>query len=149
MIKNNKQISGDNSVNYMAEGDIIINNNYPTEISKKITFSRSSLRETIHQYFTENKFIFDNYGPMIEENLNPESVYPEIWKRKIIEKIIPNNANILKLLTENIHLLNENELKTFHQYKQHVDDFYAKHMDNCNVNGLQFPIDIIDILSDK
>jgi hypothetical protein len=108
-------------------------------------FSRAQAREAIEPLFRENKFIFDQYGPLTQQQFNPESNVPKIWMRKIREFIIPNNRKIVKIINQNRQLLNELELQTFEQFKQHVDDFESKHLFHQDANGLTFPTKITSI----
>ncbi|WP_391091120.1 hypothetical protein [Vibrio sp. NH-UV-68] len=161
MITNKKQSAGDHSVNYMADGDINIHNGLnkeevlelikqlseKTEIeSEELVATRKTVKESVLPYFIENKKVFDTYGPMTEERFNPESEMPELWLRKIQEFILPNNAKIVQLISDNQHLLLEWELEAFSEYKQHVDDFSAKHTGLTKSNGTMFPAKILSIL---
>jgi len=161
MIKSKKQSAGDHSVNYMADGDIVINNGFSKEEflnlikqlsektyieSKELVATRKSVKESILSYFIENKTIFYTYGPMTEERFNPESEMPEIWLRKIQEFILPNNEKIVSIIEANKHLLLDWELEVFSEYKQHVDDFSAKHTGKTTANGKIFPANILNIL---
>ncbi|OEE57650.1 hypothetical protein [Vibrio splendidus] len=161
MITTKKQSAGDHSVNYMAEGDINIHNGLSkeeilallkqlsekTEIeSEELVATRKSVKDDILPYFIENKKIFDTYGPMTDERFNPESEMPEIWLRKIQEFILPNNEEIVELINTHKHLLLEWELEVFAEYKQHVDDFSAKHTGLTKTNGTMFPAKILSIL---
>ena len=101
--------------------------------------SREAVREMIEPILRENHLIFDKYGPMTEERFNPESTMPAQWKRKIKSNIIPNNRRILSICNINSHLLEENELETLELFRQHIQDFEAKHLENVMENGMQFP----------
>jgi hypothetical protein len=107
--------------------------------------SRVLAREVVEPLFRENKFIFDQYGPLSQFRHNPESEVPLIWLRKIRECIIPNNRKIVNLIAKNRELLEESELDTVEQFKQHVDDFESKHLFRQNINGLTFPAKITSI----
>ncbi|EKP0246674.1 hypothetical protein NTJ15_000713 [Aeromonas veronii] len=161
MITNKKQSAGDYSVNYMADGNITVHNGFSKEdiidllkqLSEKteikcdeLVATRKSVKEAIQPYFIDNKKIFDTYGPMTEERFNPESEMPEIWLRKIQSLIIPNNEKIVELIDKNKHLLLDWEFEVFAEYKQHVDDFAAKHTGKTKSNGTMFPAKILSIL---
>ncbi|CAJ1853128.1 hypothetical protein FNBNMHLP_02284 [Aeromonas jandaei] len=161
MITNKNQSAGDNSTNYMADGNITVNNGIGKEevlellkqLSEKteikgdeLVATRKSVKDAIIPLFIENKKIFDTYGPMTEERFNPESEMPEIWLRKIQEFIIPNNEKIVHLIDTNRHLLLDWELEIFAEYKHHVDDFSAKHSGKTKSNGTMFPANILRIL---
>lgn len=157
-----RQSSKDNSPNYMSGRDIIINNNTGMSIDDVLKFSpdlprntgmveekrmtRQSVKSLLTPYFTENKAIFDTYGPMTDERFNPESSMPELWQRKIQEFILPNNEKIVGLIQANQHLLLDWEHDVFAKYKQHVSDFSAKHTGETTVTGIPFPMEILTIL---
>lgn len=110
--------------------------------------SRSEARKSIHPYLIENRMIFDQYGPMTDEMYNPESSMPRRWLSKIRTRIIPNNRNILAICDENIELLSSKERYVLELYRQHVDDFEAKHVGESGVNGIQFPLGMNNIFMD-
>lgn len=112
----------------------------------RVPSTRQSLKRSIEPYLIENKEIFDVYGPMTAERYNPESELPAIWRRKIQEFILPNNKKIVGLLERDLHLLEKWELEVFMRYKQHVNDFSAKHTGVSLASGLAFPPEISTIL---
>ncbi|HIF9219437.1 TPA: hypothetical protein ACX6QD_000912 [Photobacterium damselae] len=155
------QKSGDNSTNYMAGGDInIINGLTREELMKalielserhsieqdKLLTTREEVRKVIEPLFADNHTIFQTYGPMTEERFNPESELPEQWLRKVTDYILPNNRKIVETIESHRDMLLEYELEVFAQYKQHVDDFEAKHTGRSSVNGAMFPSEILNIL---
>ena len=160
MIKNQKQTSGDQSVNYMAGGDIVINGLTKEELlslleehsktesipQEELLSTREDVKEVIAPLFEENSHIFHTYGPMTEERFNPESEMPEQWIRKIQDFILPNNRKILEAIEKNKNLLLDFEKDIFTKFKQHVDDFEAKHTGKTKANGTTFPADILLIL---
>lgn len=123
-------------------------NSFSTFFSKfsRTPATRRSLKASIEPYFIENKEIFDVYGPMTDERYNPESEFPAIWRRKIQEFILPNNKKIVALIERDMHLLETWELEVFMRYKQHVNDFSAKHTGLSLAGGLVFPPEIRTIL---
>lgn len=161
MIKIQKQVSGDNSTNYMAGGNLTVINGLTKEevlellkahsekksIPEDELFNtREEVKKALRPLFLENKSIFERYGPMTEERFNPESELPEQWIRKIEKYILPNNQKIVELIGKHMELLLECELEIFEQYKQHVDDFHAKHTGKSKANGMMFPQEILNIL---
>ncbi|WP_143735184.1 HNH endonuclease [Methylocaldum sp. 14B] len=111
--------------------------------------SRKDVRQRIESLLSENAFIFHEYGPMTDERFNPESTLPNQWIRKIRSKIIPNNRKILSVCDANIHLLDEGERLLLIQFRQHVDDFEAKHLAGVDENGRQFPVGFEAIFMDS
>jgi hypothetical protein len=101
--------------------------------------NRAEVRSVLEPILEENKTIFVRYGPLSEQCLNPESDLPVIWKRKIFAKIIPNNRKILRIIEANLSYLSNKELPIFEDFKQHIDDFEAKHLWAAASSGLPFP----------
>ncbi|MFZ4215540.1 hypothetical protein ACOZB2_29660 [Pantoea endophytica] len=159
MINNKKIISGDYSVNLIIGGDLVVNNESQNReldiksarflglVHEEVQFSsREELKLSLTPLFSENKMVFDCYGPMTDERFNPESEMPEVWIRKVHDYIIPNNRKIIKILDVNISLINSEEKDAVNKFKQHVDDFEAKHTGRSSSNGAVFPLEILKIL---
>lgn len=100
---------------------------------------RNEVRKVVVPLFRENHKIFEKYGPMTEERFNPESSMPTKWRAKIRTRIIPNNRKILAACDVNSHLLNAEEKDVVEDFRQHVLDFEAKHVDGQETIGVQFP----------
>ena len=101
--------------------------------------SRMAARTAILPILAENRTIFTQYGPLTDERFNPESSIPVQWHRKILVKIIPNNRRLLAMCDANANLLSPEEVSTLELFRQHVDDFEAKHLGESEANGQQFP----------
>jgi hypothetical protein len=101
--------------------------------------SRESARAAISPILDENRMIFTQYGPLTDERFNPESSMPAQWLRKIRVKIIPNNRQLLAACDANAHLLSQGEVEIVELFRQHVDDFEAKHIGESRASGAQFP----------
>lgn len=110
--------------------------------------TRGAARAAIVPIFRENRSIFDEYGPHIEEAQNPESGAAERWKRKVLQKIIPNNRKLLAQLDANTHLLAEHEMHMLEKFRQHVDDLEARHLQDYREGASRFPAGMQDILKD-
>lgn len=107
--------------------------------------TRDLARKAVKPIFSENKTIFEKYGPNTDERFNPESRMPVSWIRKIREFIIPNNRKLLNIFNANYDLMNDKERSLFEEFKQHLDDFEKKHLLGEESNGLQFPSEISNI----
>lgn len=105
----------------------------------KVFEARENARMFVSPILTENSTIFEQYGPMTDERFNPESSLPAQWLRKIRVKIIPNNRRLLAACDANSKLLTRQEHETVELFRQHVDDFEAKHLGESDQNGSQFP----------
>lgn len=108
--------------------------------------TRSAARKTIEQILAENRSIFDDYGPHIDEARNPESGAAERWARKVLTKIIPNSRKLLAQLDANTHLINSGEKTTLERFRQHVDDLEARHFHGYREGASQFPEGMNEIL---
>lgn len=108
--------------------------------------SRSEARDRLEPLLRQNRAVFTRYGPMTER-FNPESESPRLWLIKIHEFLLPNNRKIVQLLEDNYEYLNDSEMEVFEFFKQHVHDFELKHLDNKDINGIQFPDQMNKILT--
>jgi hypothetical protein len=108
--------------------------------------TRQDTRTAIEPLLSENRVIFEVYGPETEERYNPESEMPVLWNRKIVTKLLPNNRHILRVLDRNRRQLREDELRTLEIFRQHVDDFEAKHIEEVSSSGTRFPNELTEIL---
>jgi hypothetical protein len=86
-------------------------------------------RLAIEGILRENRQIFETYGPHVEAAKYPESGAAERWKRKVLQKLITNNRKILAQLDENRALLTSDEMEYLEKFRQHVDDFEARHIE--------------------
>lgn len=108
--------------------------------------NRGDARKVIESTLRENRAIFEQYGPHIEEAKIPESGAAERWARKMLTKIIPNNRKILAQLDANTHLLTPEEIEVLEQYRQHIDDLEARHLNHYQEGASQFPSGMDNIL---
>jgi len=110
--------------------------------------SRNDIRKAIQPLLNENKTIFNIYGPLTDERYNPESEMPKTWVSKIHSILLPNNRKILSILDVNYQQLTENEMEIVELFRQHVLDFESRHLNNEELNGVQFPVKINNLLKD-
>lgn len=102
--------------------------------------SRELAYAAIEPILLENQTIFEVYGPETDEQYNPESEMPAHWKRKIITRILPNNRRLLTIIDANRRYLETEERVLVERFRQHVNDFEAKHLGPPNTpSGLRFP----------
>ena len=111
--------------------------------------TRSKARQILEPLLRENFKIFTTYGPLTDERYNPESSMPVKWRAKIRTRIVPNNRKILAACDINRDLLSDNEQNTLEDFRQHVLDFEAKHIDGQKLNGVQFPIEMNELFLDS
>lgn len=107
---------------------------------------RVAARQVVEPLLAQNLVIFQQYGPHIEAARNPESGAAEQWKRKMLTRILPNNRRVLAFLDANRHLLKDDEKLTVEQFRQHIDDLEAVHIEGNRHNASRFPGDLSKIL---
>jgi hypothetical protein len=110
--------------------------------------SRVTARQAVEPLLTENHSIFTQYGPHIEAAFNPESGAAEQWKRKMLTRILPNNRRMLAILDANRDLLGDGEKISLEQFRQHIDDLEAFHVEGNRQDASRFPIDLPKVLKD-
>jgi hypothetical protein len=93
---------------------------------------RVSARKAIEPALTENRAVFDQYGPHNDYRHDPESEFANVWQRKMRAIILPNNRKILVILDANRSYLSELEMKTLEAFRQHIDDLEARHIGEGN-----------------
>ncbi len=109
---------------------------------------RASARRAIEPALTENRAVFDQYGPNNDYRQDPESELAKVWQRKVRAIILPNNRKVLAILDANRRHLSEPEAKTFEVFRQHIDDLEAKHLGEGKGDvASRFPAVMKDILS--
>lgn len=111
--------------------------------------NRVEARNYISKILRINKNIFDTLNPDLPYKENPEAEEATVWKRKMLSQIIPNNQKILLFLDINTHLLNENELITVENFRQHLDDLIERHIGNNVGIASTFPQKMNDIFKNK
>ena len=110
--------------------------------------NRESARKAVDPLLTENRAIFDQYGPNNDYRFNPESEIAEAWQRKVLSKILPNNRKLLLIIDANRGLLSAEEVNTLERFRQHVDDLEARHLNEDVASvGSQFPVAMTKILT--
>ena len=108
---------------------------------------RASARLAIEPLLAENRAIFEYYGPDNEYRLNPESEYADVWKRKLLSKILPNNRKLLLILDANRIHLSDKERSVVESFRQHVDDLEARHLVKPkSIQGQRFPVGMTKVL---
>lgn len=107
---------------------------------------RPDARHAVEPLLAENWAIFNRYGPHVDAARNPESGVAEQWKRKMLTRILPNNRRMLAILDANRHLLVSDEKATLEQFRQHIDDLEAFHIEENKEDASRFPGEMSKIL---
>ncbi len=90
--------------------------------------TRVEARKAILPALDENKSIFDRYNPDRDYRHNPESEIADVWKRKALSTIIPNNRKILAIFDANRVLLSKNEVLVCEEFRQHIEELEQRHL---------------------
>ncbi len=100
--------------------------------------SRDEVQAAIEPLMTANKVTLEDYGPSSGAQFDPESNAPDAWRRKVLNTIIPNNKRIIGILDKNRDHMVGRELQTLEEFRQHVDDLIARHLEGIT-GGRLFP----------
>lgn len=84
---------------------------------------RYRARKAIKKYLNENKNVFNSYGPYSDSAKNKPYETEKQWIRLSNKKIIPNNERIIEIVNKNSHLLREDEMQLFEDFKIHASGF--------------------------
>lgn len=109
---------------------------------------RREARAYIEKILIINRVIFSSFNPDLGYSWNPEAEEANVWKRKMVNQIIPNNQKILLFFEKNYHLLNDIECVTLEHFRQHVDDLIERHFGENSGISKRFPIQMELILKD-
>lgn len=85
------------------------------------------------------------YGPGSEARFDPESDGPEIWRRKMLGVIIPNNKKILAVLDKNRTHMVPKERATLEGFRQHTEDLIARHLEGVT-GGRMYPREMNEMM---
>lgn len=109
---------------------------------------RATSRKAIEPALSENRAVFDQYGPNNDYRQDPESDLAKVWQRKLRAIILPNNRRILTILDANRRHLSPSEVKTLEAFRQHVDDLESKHIGEGSGDvASYYPAAMSDILT--
>jgi hypothetical protein len=86
------------------------------------------LRAAIEPIMDANRGIWSGYGPDSDDSENPESEIAPVWKRKVVQQILPNNHRILASLDANRGLTSPPERLIIEEFRQHIDDQWQRHV---------------------
>lgn len=110
---------------------------------------REAARAVIAPLLEENRAIFKRYGPHIDAARNPESGAAEIWRRKMLTRILPNSNRVLAQLDANKALLTGDEPRVIEEFRQHIDDLESVHIVGEREDATLFPTAMQFILEDR
>jgi hypothetical protein len=109
--------------------------------------SREKARRAIDGPLSENRLIFEKYGPDNEYRYDPESELARSWRTKMLATILPNNRKVARILEMNTHHLNDDERLLTIRFNQHISDLESRHVADEPVAGAErFPAGMDEIL---
>lgn len=109
--------------------------------------SRAALREAVDTKLSENRAIWETYGPDSPAAATLEPDAAAAWKREVARTIIPNNLRIIRLLEENRALLEEPEVRVVAQFRVHAVSIQDRHLSGVtNKAAPRFPPAMNDLL---
>jgi hypothetical protein len=110
--------------------------------------SRASARRWLEERLRANRIVHQQYGPHGEHRFDPESELAGVWRRKVVEHIIPVNRRILAALDANTELLRPGERDVRERLRQHVDDLESFHIWGIESARQRFPPEVNEVLID-
>ena len=109
--------------------------------------SRLDMAAAVHRLLDENSATFLALGPLSKFGNDVVSDAGSIWKRAVLNTIIPNNRAVYRTLSKNYGLLNEEERGTFHEFKIHLEAFEYNHLSgDRSASAPRFPSAMNSIL---
>jgi len=112
--------------------------------------NRKALSNEVHGLLRRNKQIFMEYGPHSKHSGSLLTDASEVWIRYIHSTILPNNRQIVKLLSGNEHLLNDHEKSVLQDFIIHQEAFEYNHISGDKTTSAPtFPREIQDILKEQ
>jgi hypothetical protein len=92
--------------------------------------SRKEARASREGLRVQNRVIHEDFGPDNDYAINPEAEEAAVWRRAVVDTIIPNHRRILRVADSNRDLLSDSEIQTVERYRSHVGDLEARHVHN-------------------
>lgn len=145
--KNPDEYSEDDIYRWKKEHISKIDSSFET----KTYSSRQELRKTLEKYLSENRKIFESYGPHSKiAQEKPNSDVASQWNKMSTERIIPNNRAMERLILTNSELLSQEEIELFEEFKLHINDFEMNKMGISKITEPKtFPKGFENILIDE
>jgi hypothetical protein len=118
-----------------------VENGVRNALSAKTIETRVELSEALQNRLDANHAAWKGYGPdaaAARDDVEGEGA--AAWDRKVKNVILPNNLQMLQILDDNVHLTTSTERVHVEQFRQHVDDLAARHLDGVIESaGARFP----------
>ena len=107
---------------------------------------RSSARAYVEPRLADNHTVFLGYGPR-EDDFSEDRAHQ--WRQLAVSRLVPNNAEVARMLRVNRHLLTPSERVTADRFSLHQEQFAARHvLHDYSANASLYPEGMDDILKD-
>ena len=110
--------------------------------------TRVSARTWLEERLLTNRTIHSEFGPDGQYRFDPESELAGVWKRKMVQQIIPLNHQIVAVLDANTALLRPKEREARERLRQHVDDLENFHIWGIESVRARFPSELDEVFRD-
>ena len=111
--------------------------------------NKRELIKVIMPLFSENQYIFENYGPYSENALLSGYEAVNLWNKKVFEKVLPNNRKLVQYFKMNEKLFKPDDIFVLYKFYNHCEEFeYNKISGNKNSLAIKFPKEIYKILEE-
>ncbi|MGW3897419.1 hypothetical protein ACWD6L_19720 [Micromonospora profundi] len=116
----------------------------------RIFETRAELRRALDIYLSENRQIWETYGPDSDAaNRVLFSDVSAVWRREVVARVLPNNALVLRILEANRGLLGEQERPVVARLRMHVRSMEDRHLGGVvNPAAPRFPQELNNLLRD-
>jgi hypothetical protein len=107
---------------------------------------RSSAAAYIESRVADNHTIFLNYGPT-HDDFSEDRAHQ--WRQLAVGRLVPNNAEVARVLRANRHLLTADERSTADRFSLHQEQFAARHvLGDYSAGATLYPQGMDDILKE-
>lgn len=107
---------------------------------------RSSARAYVERRLADNHIVFLAYGP-IKDDFSEDRAHQ--WRQLAVSRLVPNNAEVARVLRVNRHLLTPDERATADRFSLHREQFAARHvLHDYSVGATRYPQGMDDMLKD-
>lgn len=107
---------------------------------------RSSARAYVEPRLADNHTVFLTYGP-VEDDFSEDRACQ--WGQLAVHRLVPNNAEIARVLRVNRHLLTPEEKATADRFSLHQEQFAARHvLHDYSAKATLYPEGMDDLFKD-
>lgn len=100
--------------------------------------TRTSIRKEFLRLILSNQSVFESYGPDSKLAKTNPTETEQLWFRKSIDIIIPNNKTIQELVENHYNFLTQKEKSIFELWKRHKESFESNKLSQQITSALIF-----------